>query len=106
MLLANVAQLVEQFTRNEQVAGSNPAISSKKCSAIVPSIFWCYVFCELVSKIHIMHPVGGEHHAAALRWYDYISPSAFAKHDVSAKADILYLVILGIMYLASARHFL
>ena len=30
MLLANVAQLVEQFTRNEQVAGSNPAISSKK----------------------------------------------------------------------------
>ena len=58
MLLANVAQLVEQFTRNEQVAGSNPAISSKKCSAIVPSIFWCYVFCELVSKIHIMHPVG------------------------------------------------
>ena len=29
MLLANVAQLVEQFTRNEQVAGSNPAISSK-----------------------------------------------------------------------------
>ena len=30
LLDANVAQLVEQFTRNEQVAGSNPAISSKK----------------------------------------------------------------------------
>ena len=29
LLDANVAQLVEQFTRNEQVAGSNPAISSK-----------------------------------------------------------------------------
>lgn len=28
LLDANVAQLVEQFTRNEQVAGSNPAISS------------------------------------------------------------------------------
>ena len=62
-------------------------------------------FANEESKIYIMHPVGGEHHAAALRWYDYISPSAFAKHDVSAKADILYLVILGIMYLASARHF-
>ena len=32
LLDANVAQLVEQFTRNEQVAGSNPAISSKKSS--------------------------------------------------------------------------
>ena len=26
---ANVAQLVEQLTRNEQVAGSNPAVGSK-----------------------------------------------------------------------------
>ncbi len=27
---ANVAQLVEQLTRNEQAAGSNPAVGSKK----------------------------------------------------------------------------
>ena len=34
-----MAQLVEQFTRNEQVAGSNPAISSKKISSIIGEIF-------------------------------------------------------------------
>ncbi len=27
-----MAQLVEQLIRNQQVAGSNPAISSKKCN--------------------------------------------------------------------------
>ena len=42
MLLANVAQLVEQFTRNEQVAGSNPAISSKK-STHFECFFWSYI---------------------------------------------------------------
>ena len=41
MLLANVAQLVEQFTRNEQVAGSNPAISSKNLLGTFPSKFLC-----------------------------------------------------------------
>ena len=30
MIDATVAQSVEQFTRNEQVAGSNPAGSSKR----------------------------------------------------------------------------
>ena len=35
LLDANVAQLVEQFTRNEQVAGSNPAISSNKETSFV-----------------------------------------------------------------------
>ncbi len=29
MLFANMAQLVEQLIRNQQVAGSNPAISSR-----------------------------------------------------------------------------
>ena len=55
---ANVAQLVEQFTRNEQVAGSNPAISSKKRHSVVSAFFWSYVFCERESKIYIMHPTG------------------------------------------------
>ena len=40
MLLANVAQLVEQFTRNEQVAGSNPAISSKKSRRTMSARFF------------------------------------------------------------------
>lgn len=30
--LANVAQLVEQLTRNEQVVGSNPTVGSKAIS--------------------------------------------------------------------------
>ena len=30
-LLANVAQLVEQLTRNEQVIGSNPIVGSSLC---------------------------------------------------------------------------
>ena len=42
LLDANVAQLVEQFTRNEQVAGSNPAISSKK-GQLRLALFWSYV---------------------------------------------------------------
>lgn len=58
LLNANVAQSVEQFTRNEQVAGSNPAISSKKKHSQRSAFFWSYVFCERASKIYIMHPIG------------------------------------------------
>ena len=36
---ANVAQQVVRFTRNEQVAGSSPAISSKKTDGTMPSVF-------------------------------------------------------------------
>ena len=33
--VANMAQLVEQLIRNQQVAGSNPAISSKKTGVFI-----------------------------------------------------------------------
>ena len=36
---AGVAQLVEQLIRNQQVAGSSPAISSKASGTVVPEAF-------------------------------------------------------------------
>ena len=43
---AGVAQLVEQLIRNQQVAGSSPAISSKKGSTS-SDLFYCItLFCR------------------------------------------------------------
>ena len=40
---ACVAQLAEQLTRNEQVAGSNPATSSKTLGiAMISRVFSCF----------------------------------------------------------------
>ncbi len=41
ILFANMAQLVEQLIRNQQVAGSNPAISSNK---VPETIFGHFIF--------------------------------------------------------------
>lgn len=46
---ANVAQVVEQFTRNEQAAGSSPAISSKKVHRTV-SLF-IFIFFVKIAEI-------------------------------------------------------
>ena len=40
---ACVAQLAEQLTRNEQVAGSNPATSSKKNTVLRDGVFFSLV---------------------------------------------------------------
>ena len=42
--LATVAQSVEQLIRNQQVAGSSPASSSKKYGWFLPTVFFCYPF--------------------------------------------------------------
>ena len=52
-------------------------------------------FANEASKIYIMHPIGGVYIMPSVARYE---KSLFAKHDVSAKADIMYLVTLGIMY--------
>ena len=36
-----MAQLVERLIRNQQVAGSSPASSSKKRDGFFPSLFFC-----------------------------------------------------------------
>ena len=54
LLDANVAQLVEQFTRNEQVAGSNPAISSKNLLGTQPSKFFIQTEAERGLAYHLM----------------------------------------------------
>lgn len=41
-MFANVAQLVEQLTRNEQVAGSSPAISSRHRPNVEGAFFMPY----------------------------------------------------------------
>ena len=50
---ACVAQLAEQLTRNEQVAGSNPATSSTK-NRVSPreALFFCFYICLITSCIH------------------------------------------------------
>ena len=40
--LATVAQLVEQLIRNQQVAGSSPASSSKKRRMVLAILLFCY----------------------------------------------------------------
>lgn len=40
---ANLAQLVEQLIRNEQVVGSSPMVGSKKSPALVSGFFFCII---------------------------------------------------------------
>ncbi len=45
--VANIAQLVEQLTRNEQVTGSSPVVGSLKCSPVAlccGRFFFCVTF--------------------------------------------------------------
>ena len=84
LLDANVAQLVEQFTRNEQVAGSNPAISSKK-SRMMSEIFCIQTEASEVwyiitaSAVHIikgempLYSIGAKRRIKALRQGIYFS---------------------------------
>ena len=43
-IYATVAQLVEQLIRNQQVAGSNPASSSKKTNRLSGRFVFCNYF--------------------------------------------------------------
>ena len=63
--------------------------SQKICSVKSRANF--YVFCERVSKICIMRPIGGVHHATACGGTKK-RITLFAKRDASADADIMYLL--------------
>ena len=62
-------------------------------------------FANEASKIYIMRPNRGVHHATALRWYEKVlCITSFAKHDVSADADIMYRVPRHYV-LACGKHY-